>query len=202
MSVQLLPDSFYLGDDVVAIARRLLGKVLLTRIRGTETSGIITEAEAYAGVTDRASHAYGGRRTARTEVMYAEGGTSYVYLCYGMYSLFNVVTGRKDIPHAVLIRAVRPLAGIPHMERRRKMESHKKNFSSGPGTLTQALGIGYKKHNALPLSGPDIRIEDHGISIPRKHIFSGPRIGVAYAGSDANLPYRFWVNPEYEIITG
>src|SRR5688572_7863163 len=101
-----LKRDFYTREDVVLVAKELLGKVLCTKWNGKTTSGIITETEAYEGITDRASHAYRGRRTERTEIMYSEGGTAYVYLCYGMHHLFNVVTNKKDIPHAVLIRAV------------------------------------------------------------------------------------------------
>ena len=191
--------TFYARPDVTRIAKELLGKFLVTSIGGVRATGLITETEAYAGITDRASHAYGGRRTSRTEVMYAEGGTAYVYLCYGMYSLFNVVTNKEDIPHAVLIRAIRPVSGIAHMERRRKLPATARNFSAGPGTLSLALGIDYKKHSGLPLTGRTIWIEDQGIAIPRRHLLTVPRIGVAYAGEDAKLPYRYWVDPAYEI---
>ena len=101
-----IPLSFYQSDDVVFLARSLLGKSLLTFLDGKLTGGIITETEAYAGINDKASHAYGGRKTKRTEVMYREGGVCYVYLCYGIHYLFNVVTGKKDVPHAVLIRGI------------------------------------------------------------------------------------------------
>jgi len=116
--MKVLPDLFYQRDDVVLIAKELLGKTLFTKFSGEVTSGIIVETEAYAGITDKASHAFGGRRTDRTEVMYAEGGTAYVYLCYGVHSLFNVVTGRKEIPDAVLIRAIKPSTGIETMLKR------------------------------------------------------------------------------------
>ena len=121
-----LPRSFYLATDVVDLARELLGKVILTEVDGLRTSAIITETEAYAGETDKASHAFGGRRTARTEVMYAQGGTAYVYLCYGIHHLFNVVTNQRDVPHAVLVRAAAPLEGITVMQDR---------LGRGPGRL-------------------------------------------------------------------
>ena len=109
--------------DVVGIARELLGKVVCTRIDGELTTALITETEAYAGVTDKASHAYGDRRTKRTEPMYSTGGVAYVYLCYGIHHLFNVVTNKKDVPHAILVRSGKPLSGIKLMlERRQKSE--------------------------------------------------------------------------------
>ncbi len=187
-----LKRSFYLRDDVVGIARDLLGKVLVTRFEGKITSGIICETEAYAGAIDRASHAFGGRRTARNEVMYARGGTSYVYLCYGIHHLFNVVTHSAGTPHAVLVRAIHPLEGIELMRERRGGSAR---FSTGgPGTLTQALGI-RTAHNGTDLLSDTIHIEERSITIPERIIVAGPRIGVDYAGDDALLPYRFHFDP-------
>lgn len=183
---------FYLREDVVVQSRDLLGKVLCTQIEGLYTAGIITETEAYAGVTDRASHAYGGRRTARTETMFAGGGLAYIYLCYGIHHLFNVVTAPEGIPHAILIRGIEPLEGIEVMEQRRKMPSSRKGFSDGPGTASSALGL-HVKYNGSSLSQNRIWIEDRGISYPDNRIYIGPRIGVAYAKEDALLPYRFLV---------
>lgn len=188
-----LPKDFYLQEDVVDLSKQLLGKYLFTKEGKTITAGIITETEAYAGITDRASHAFGGRRTERTETMYAEGGISYVYLCYGMYSLFNVVTNQKGIPHAVLVRAIHPAEGIEKILERRKATQLKKGLTTGPGKVAMALGIHFKTHNAKDLGGNKVWIEDRGIKIPTKKINSGPRIGVDYAGEDAKLPYRFWI---------
>ncbi len=189
-----LPKDFYLQDDVVSLSKQLLGKILFTKEGKITTAGIITETEAYAGVIDKASHAFGGRRTSRTETMYAVGGISYVYLCYGMYSLFNVVTNQKDIPHAVLVRAIKPLEGIEKILQRRKSEKLKKGLTTGPGKVSMALGINFRSHNAQDLAGNKIWIEDRGIIIPERLINKGPRIGVDYAGEDAKLPHRFWVN--------
>ena len=188
-----LPRKFYLRDDVVQVAKDLLGKVLCTRFNGKLTSGIITETEAYAGVIDRASHAYGGRRTKRTEIMFGQGGTAYVYLCYGIHHLFNVVTNAKDEPHAVLIRAIKPLDGIKTMKERRLKDKIDKTFSGGPGTVSQALGI-LTGHSGLDLLGNKIWIEDRGINVSEKDIKKGPRIGVDYAGEDAKLHYRFVID--------
>lgn len=192
-----IPPDFFLEPDVVKISRELLGKVLCTKFGGNITAGIICETEAYAGITDKASHAYGGRRTNRTEVMYSEGGTAYVYLCYGIHHLFNIVTNKKDVPHAVLIRRVKPVEGIQWMLRRRNLESKaaimKKNplrMCMGPGTVSQAMGI-RTLHSGEKLSGNKIWLEDRNIKIIKKEIICGPRIGVDYAGEDALLPYRF-----------
>ncbi|MGD1844354.1 MAG: DNA-3-methyladenine glycosylase [Salibacteraceae bacterium] len=183
-----LPLEFYQRADVVQVARDLLGKALVTCIDGVVTSGIITETEAYAGVDDRASHAFGARRTQRTEVMYLPGGFAYVYLIYGLHHLFNVVTNVEDIPHAVLVRAIRPEHGIDTMLQRRKLPQLNARFSGGPGTLSQALGI------TTVLTGTSLLEDvvwleerpDHG-----QEITVGPRIGIDYAGEDALLPYRF-----------
>lgn len=186
-----LPRSFYLRDDVVTIARELLGKVLVSDIDGVRTAGIITETEAYAGTIDRASHAFGGRRTARTEVMYGRGGVAYVYLCYGIHHLFNVVTNASDTPHAVLVRAMHPVLGIDVMKERRRQA---RLTTGGPGTVSQALGI-RTAHTGTDLLGTILRIEDRGIVVPPAAIITGPRIGVDYAGEDALLPYRFHFDP-------
>jgi DNA-3-methyladenine glycosylase len=187
-----LDKEFYLREDVVKISRELLGKVLFTKIHGIVTAGIITETEAYAGATDKASHAYNNRRTKRTEIMYAEGGIAYVYLCYGIHHLFNVVTNFKDVPHAVLIRAVKPIIGIEEILKRRKQQKIQTNTAGGPGTVSQALGID-SSHTGLSLLEETIWIEDHQTEISKKDIITGPRVGVDYAEEDALLPYRFRV---------
>lgn len=189
-----LQSSFYKSNDVVYLAKQLLGKSLKTNIDGVLTGGIITETEAYAGITDRASHAYGGRRTSRTEVMFHEGGLSYVYLCYGVHFLFNVVTGEEGIPHAVLIRAISPIIGIDEILKRRKKSKLKKDVTDGPGKLTKALGISLKQ-NGSNLEGDTVWIEESGLEITETDILISKRIGVDYAGEDANLPYRFQLAP-------
>lgn len=185
-----LGQSFYARDDVVEISRDLLGKVLCTRIRGALTSAVITETEAYAGIGDRASHAYGGRRTRRTEPMFGPGGTAYVYLCYGIHHLFNVVTGETGTPHAVLIRAGRPLAGEALIRRRRRRAAAGGGLLAGPGSLARGLGI-HTRHSGVSLLDDLIWIEDQGIRVDPGSVTAGPRVGVAYAGSDAHRPYRF-----------
>lgn len=199
-----LEKDFYLHEDVVQVAKDLLGKYLCTKIDGKLTSGIITETEAYAGEIDKASHAFGNRRTNRTEIMFADGGVSYVYLCYGIHHLFNVVTNFRDTPHAVLIRAIKPADGLETILERRNMsgkgkaadilQKDKKNkIAGGPGTVSQALGI-KTKHTGLDLTGKVIWIEDRGLKIHKKDIIAGPRVGVDYAGDHAQWPYRFIIN--------
>ena len=188
-----LKRNFYLNPDVVQVAKDLLGKYLCTNVDGRLTSGIITETEAYAGVIDKASHAYAGKRTNRTETMFAKGGTAYVYLCYGIHHLFNVVTNSAGEPHAVLIRAIKPVDGIPVILERRAKEKVDKSTAGGPGTVSQALGI-LTKHSGTDLLGDKIWIEDRGIKVKEKQIKKGPRVGVDYAGKDAKLPYRFIID--------
>jgi len=185
-----LPKEFYRRNDVLEISRDLLGKYIFTRIDGQLTGGIITEVEAYAGPTDRASHAYGNRRTQRNEVMYSIGGVAYVYLCYGMHHLFNIVTNKTGVPHAILLRGIKPTDGIEAMLCRRNKTKADKMLTSGPGSVSQALGI-KTSLNGTDLSGNIIWLEDRGYEPERTKIVTGPRIGVVYAGSDALLPYRF-----------
>jgi len=187
-----LPVDYYLNEDVVWLAKDLLGKVLYTKINGEISAGIIVETEAYFGIKDKASHAYGGRRTNRTETMYAHGGVAYVYLCYGIHNLFNVVTSVKDDPHAVLIRAIEPLIGQGIIEERRNMPITKAAISSGPGSAAKALGID-RTFNLKDLSEDEVWIEDHQIRYLDEEIAAGPRVGVAYAKEHALLPWRFFV---------
>jgi len=201
LSNMILPASFYTRKDVVRVAKDLLGKVLVTNFEGQHTAGMIVETEAYAGASDKASHAFGNRRTQRTEVMYREGGTAYVYLIYGIHHLFNVVTHLAEVPHAVLVRAVEPLEGIDIMMQRRKMELLKPNITAGPGALSVALGI-HTKHTGYSLFGPDIYIEDRGIKVKPKEIVATTRVGVAYAEEDALLPYRFYVRDNKYVSKG
>jgi len=193
-----LEKSFYTREDVVQIAKDLIGKYLLTNFDGGITAGIIVETEAYEGITDRASHAFGGRRTNRTEVMFSTGGVAYVYLCYGIHSLFNIVTNQKGIPHAVLVRGIHPAEGLEIMITRAQKPYLKPGSGSGPGNVSKLLGIHYS-HSGLDLMGDKIWIEDRGLDMV-KQIISGTRIGVDYAGQDALLPYRFRV-PDDNIRT-
>ncbi|MFC6102876.1 DNA-3-methyladenine glycosylase [Olivibacter domesticus] len=186
-----LPQDFYQDTNVTEIAIKLLGKQLFTHINGEITGGVIVETEAYNGITDKASHAYNGRFTERTKIMYKEGGVSYVYLCYGIHYLINVVTGPVKCPQAVLIRAIEPVTGLDVMLRRRDMISFKPNVCSGPGALSQALGI-TKRLNDKDLGGDEIWIEDAGFDTRDQKVVTARRIGVDYAEEDALLPWRFY----------
>lgn len=200
--MSILKKEYYLSDRVVDLAKNLLGKVICTSIDGELSSGIICETEAYAGVTDKGSHAYGNKRTQRTEVMFAEGGIAYVYLCYGMHSLFNIVTSVADEPHAVLIRGIIPLEGKMVMASRKSLSQLTFKHTTGPGNVTKALGIGMK-HNRICLYNRELAdkqdsiwLKDEGITINKNDFNAGPRIGIAYAEEDAYLPYRFVLNAQ------
>jgi DNA-3-methyladenine glycosylase len=189
-SPKTLSRAFYLRDDVVAVSRDLLGKVLCTEIQGQRTAVVITETEAYAGVTDRASHAFGNRRTRRTEPMYGPGGTAYVYLCYGIHHLFNVVSNQRGVPHAILVRAGEARTGLETMLERRGKSGPDRSLLAGPGSLAQALGITTALSGSSLLEGP-VWIEDHRIRVDDAQISVGPRVGIDYAAEDAARPYRF-----------
>jgi len=183
---------FYERNDVILIAKELLGKILITKFDGKVTSGRIVETEAYIAITDRASHSYGGKRTSRNEHMYAAAGTSYVYICYGMHHLFNVVTNVKEVPDAVLIRAIEPIKGIATMLERTGKAKADFTLTKGPGNTGKALGIS-KNHSGLGLLGSKMFIADDGFRFSGKEIGSSGRIGVEGAGDAALLPYRFYV---------
>ncbi|MGN6639872.1 MAG: DNA-3-methyladenine glycosylase [Mucilaginibacter sp.] len=187
-----LPQSFYLRNDVVSISKALLGKYLFTSIDGLTSGGFIVETEAYNGVVDKASHAYGNRLTKRTQVMFGEGGVAYVYLCYGIHEMLNVVASAEGDPKAILIRAIEPTEGLDIIMHRRNMETIKPNITAGPGSVAKALGID-RQLNGVSLQSDAIWIEDRGVNFPDDQIAAVQRIGVAYAGQDALLPYRFYI---------
>jgi DNA-3-methyladenine glycosylase len=184
-----LPDSFYQRTNVVKIARELLGKVLFTNVDGAITGGMIVETEAYSW-KEKGCHAYGAKKTNRNAVMFEKGGHTYVYLCYGMHYLFNIVTNEPNIPEAVLIRAVQPLHGLDEMIIRRGKLKNDFHLTSGPGKLTKALGID-RKLNGKFLNGNEVWVEEGVRNIRAKDILASPRIGIDYAGEDASLPWRF-----------
>ncbi len=191
MSAKKLSENFYERADVVQVARELLGKTLVSAVDGIYTAARITEVEAYAGRNDKACHANDGLRSARTEIMYGRGGVAYVYLCYGLHHLFNVVTNVKGQADAVLIRAVKPIAGEEYMLKRRGKAKIEKNLSSGPATLSQALGFKTILLYGSFLQGDLIWIEDAPLLKPEEMVVS-TRIGVDYAGEDALKPWRFY----------
>lgn len=190
-----LSQSFYQHDDVVSHARNLLGKILLTTLHGTITSGMIVETEAYRGPDDRGCHAFGGRYTERTRTMYLQGGHAYVYICYGIHPMVNVVTSAEGEAHAVLIRAIEPIDGIQTMLERRKMRLPSPNLTNGPGKLTVALGI-TKYMDGLPLFNEDspMKILENGTSLSESDVISGPRVGMSkHVGTCAHRPWRFYI---------
>ena len=186
-----LPRDFYTRSNVLTVARDLLGKLLVVPAADSRrVSGMIVEVEAYHGPEDRASHAYGGRRTRRTETMYGAGGVAYVYFVYGMYYQFNVVSNVADVPHAILVRALEPVEGIELMrERRHQHPDH--NLTNGPGKLCIALGIDRALDNA-DLLGNRVWVEEYARISPRR-IARGPRIGIDYAEEWITKPWRFWI---------
>jgi DNA-3-methyladenine glycosylase len=174
-----LDSAFYEREDV-----------LVTKFDGLYTTGRIVETEAYKGMVDKASHAYNGRRTTRTDIMYRNGGAAYVYLCYGMHHLFNVVTNKENIPHAVLIRAIEPLEGKEIMLERSGKKKWDNTIGSGPGNMSRAMGI-ITAYSGISLMDENLFLADDGFLLKKNSIIATPRIGVEYSGEDAELPYRF-----------
>lgn len=184
-----LSAEIYRDPNPVRMARYFLGKHLLVRTPEGLCGGLITETEAYGGAEDKACHGYNNRRTARTEIMFAPGGRAYVYLCYGMHQMFNIVTGPADVPQAVLIRAVMVTEGV-ELAARRRGKIPRKDWASGPGRVTAALGI-TREHNTLDLTGDTVWVEDRGVVVPPRQVTRTPRIGIHYAGEWVHKPWRF-----------
>ncbi|MBK6378478.1 MAG: DNA-3-methyladenine glycosylase [Chitinophagaceae bacterium] len=195
-----LPIQFYKRKDMLLIAKELIGKIIVTNFEGTITSGRIVETEAYIGLTDRASHSFGGKRTTRNEHMYSVAGTVYVYICYGLHHLFNVVTNAANVPDAVLIRAVEPISGIDTMLKRTGKPKLDNTLTKGPGNAAKALGIS-KRHSGKKLDNDEIYIADDGFKIAETTIGISRRIGVEGSGDAALLPYRFYVK-ENVFVSG
>ncbi len=196
-----LPLTYYQTSDTLSLSQDLLGKFLFTRLAGdTVTGGMIVETEAYLAPLDKASHAYNHRRTARTEVMFHLGGVSYVYLCYGMHHLFNIITHQENIPHAILIRAIEPVVGIEHMLTRCQRSHPAPLWTAGPALLTKALGL-KREHTGIALDGTTIWLEDRGVKVSLEDCLASPRVGIAYAQEFAAMPWRFrikdnaWTSP-------
>lgn len=190
--MRILSADFYRREDTVQIAKELLGKVIITEFNGLLTSARIVETEAYKAPEDKACHAYLNRNTKRTRTMFLPGGVAYIYLCYGIHHLFNVVTGSEGAAHAVLIRAVEPLTGLATMLERRGMEKLKPQLSAGPGVMSKALGI-EKQFDALSLTEPAglIRIADAPV-LNASEIIAAPRVGIDYAEECVDWPWRFY----------
>lgn len=194
--MQKLNKDFYLQNDVAMIARNLLGKIIVTKFNNEYTSARIVETEAYAGIIDKASHAYNNRRTKRTEVMFAEGGLAYVYLCYGIHHMLNIVTNAVNIPDAVLIRGVEPLEGSAIMTKRFSKKKLDVNMGRGPGNVGKALGV-FTMHSGYALSSRNFFIGDDGTIL--HNVMVSQRIGVDYAGEHAQWLYRFFVKDHPQV---
>ena len=186
-----LPLSFYRRDDVLAIAKELVGKVLTTNFNHQLTSGRIVETEAYEGEIDKASHAFKGV-TKRTQVMFGEAGRAYIYLCYGIHQMFNIVTAKEGIAHAILIRAVEPMEGIDVMLKRTGKAKADFTLTKGPGNVGKAFGF-HTSQCGLLLTGKEIFVTDDGFKVNEQDIISSPRIGIDYAGDHAEWHYRFYI---------
>jgi len=193
-----IPNSYYSGTDTLSIAKSLLGKLLVTELNGVRTSGIISETEAYLGAEDKACHAYNNRLTKRTATMFQPGGIAYVYLCYGIHHLFNIVTHQQGYPHAILVRGIQPKEGLDTMLQRRKKTKIDKSLSAGPGTMSQALGITTALNGVNLTNGP-IWLEETSLVVPDSSIDITPRIGIDYAEEDALLPYRFFLKHKVQF---
>ena len=184
--------TFYQRDDVVLIARELLGKHVFTNINGELTGGIIIETEAYKGPDDRGSHAFNHRRTPRNEMMYNAGGVAYMYICYGIHDMLNIVTGSDNMSHAILIRAIQPTVGIDIMRERRGIYNQDKRLCQGPGALAKALGLN-KSHNGTDLLQDKIWIEDHGSGFTDDEVIASARVGMNFDGPYKTMPWRFYI---------
>ncbi|MCX7605874.1 MAG: DNA-3-methyladenine glycosylase [Bacteroidia bacterium] len=189
LPLRCVPRELFL-HNVWQVSQDLLGKILAVQTPEGSAAVRITEVEAYGGITDRACHAYGGKRTARTAPMYQSGGTLYIYLCYGLHVMLNIVTGEIGDPCAVLIRAGEPLWGLDLMQKRRK-NAPLHRLTVGPGSLSQALGISLEWTGQSIFGHLHLTVYDDGYHPPQ--IEQGKRIGVDYAGPDAEHPWRYWI---------
>ncbi|SDL27662.1 DNA-3-methyladenine glycosylase [Catalinimonas alkaloidigena] len=196
-----LPRSFYTRDDVVQLARELLGKYVFTRFGGELTGGRIVETEAYHGRDDIATQKHLAKGHARTQLLYREGGLLYIYAVYRIHHLFNIVTNREGLADTVLIRALQPTDGVATMLQRRQMTEVKRNLTAGPGVMTQSLGLSKAHFGTDLVTSPDVWLEDRHASVPDAQIVAGPRVGIPYAEEHIDLPWRFsvrdspWVSP-------
>ena len=184
------------GKDPVILAKWLLNKYLISSVDNCTIITRIIETEAYKAPEDKASHAYGNKKTKRTQTMFQKGGISYVYLCYGLHQMFNVVTGPEGVPHAILIRALQPIHGIQHIKSRRNI-SNPKNYCNGPGKLCQALGIS-KMHNGIDICNSNSPIWiGNNQEVKAAEIDASPRVGIDYAEEWVDINWRFRIKGSY-----
>jgi len=188
---QIIPEDYYLQPDVVALSRSFLGKYLITNIDGYLCGGKIVETEAYSHINDKACHSHLQRKTTRTEVMFRRGGVAYVYIVYGFHHMFNMITNEEGKADAVLVRAIEPTLGHEYMMERRNLDQINNRLTGGPGMLSQALAIDRELYGVPLTTGELVWLEDHGEDIPDERVVASPRVGIDYAGEDAQLPWRF-----------
>lgn len=193
--------NFYRRENIFQISLELIGKIIVTNIDGVKTSGRIVELEAYNGIIDRASHAYNGKRTKRNKTMYADAGKAYMYICYGIHDMFNVITNEEGIPHAILIRAIEPMEGIETMIKRRGLDSFTNKLTSGPGNLSKALGLTLQQDGEF-LNSKTVYIAEDGFYFDESLICRSARIGMTSAGEDSLQPYRFYVKGNPFVSSG
>lgn len=191
--MNIITKDFYQRDDVVQVAKDLLGMYVVTNFDGQRTVGRIIETEAYRGPEDKACHAYNNRYTKRTSVMFEVGGVAYITLCYGIHHLFNVVTGFEGKPHAVLIRALTPVEGVDIMLARRGMSKVEPRLLAGPGSLSKAFGITTAYHGKTVLEETAPIYLAYGDPITPEDILASPRVGIDYAEEWVAMPWRFRV---------
>lgn len=196
INMKKLDREFY-NRDTVTVARELLGKILVHEINGERVAGKIVETEAYMGVADKAAHSYGGKRTPRVEVMYGKPGVSYVFMIYGMYNCFNVITREEGIAEAVLVRALQPMEGIQTICQNRFKKSYEKltkaqikGLTNGPGKLCKALSID-RSLNEEDLCEGKLYIEE-GDNV-KFNIVSSKRVGIDYAEEAKDYLWRFYI---------
>ncbi|MEJ7693728.1 DNA-3-methyladenine glycosylase [Daejeonella sp.] len=187
-----LPLEFYQQTDVVSVARQLLGKHVYSLIDGKLTGGIIVETEAYRGPDDRGSHAYNDKRTTRNEMMYSAGGVAYMYICYGIHDMLNIVTGTDGMSHAALIRAIEPTEGLDIIRIRRGIFDQNRRLCKGPGALANALGL-TKVHNGADLQGDAVWLTDESTHYDDDQIIASARVGMNFDGPYKTIPWRFYV---------
>lgn len=190
-------DREFYNRDTILVAKELLGKILVHEVNGKRIAAKIVETEAYLGVTDKAAHSYGGRRTPRVEVMYGKPGVSYIFMIYGMYYCFNVVTREEGIAQAVLVRALEPIEGLEEMAENRFKKMYDeltkgqiKNLTNGPGKLCNALLID-KNLNGEDLCYNKLYIEEANNN--KFNIISTKRVGIDYAEEAKDYPWRFYI---------
>lgn len=192
INYDIIPQSVYLDNDILQLAEFFLGKIIISNINDQRTVARIVETEAYRAPDDKGSHAFKDKRTERTKTMFQRGGVAYVYLCYGLHNMLNIVSGNENEAHAILIRAVEPVEGKEIMINRRNGISDYR-LTNGPGKLCQALGISRSHDSIMLYDHQSALCIAHDMNIPGSQIIRSPRVGIAYAEECAHWPWRYRV---------